>query len=95
MALAKIVKRTKGDLPIYLTFQDEARFGRLSDPRRCWAPAPVRPKICQSLVREFKYVFGSVCPATGQLDYMIADNMKTENMSRFLKQVSKATQMKM
>jgi transposase len=88
--LGKILKQNKNKRPLYLMFQDEARFGRLSDPRRCWAPAPYRPKVLLSLVRQFKYVFGSVCPATGHLDYMIADNMKTENMSKFLKQVSRA-----
>jgi len=27
-------------LPLRLMFQDEASFGRISDPRSCWAPAP-------------------------------------------------------
>ncbi len=26
--------------PFRLMFQDEARFGRITDPRSCWAPAP-------------------------------------------------------
>ena len=26
-------------------FEDEARFGRISDPRRCWAPAGMRPEV--------------------------------------------------
>jgi hypothetical protein len=73
------------DLPLYLTFQDEARFGRMSDPRACWAPAPYRPIVKLALVREYRYIFGSVSPKTGCVDYMIADNMKTENMSLFLK----------
>jgi len=30
---------------IKLMFQDEARFGRISDVRRYWAPKPLRP-IC-------------------------------------------------
>ena len=83
------VKNTR-NLPIYLVFQDEARFGRMSDPVRCWAPAPYRPVVSAALVREYRYVFGSVCPKTGHLDYMLADNMKTENMSAFLRQVSRA-----
>jgi transposase len=77
-------------LPIRLMFQDEARFGRMSDPKRCWVPAPDRPLINQALVREYKYIFGAVCPKTGLHEFMIADNMKTENMSLFLAQVSKA-----
>lgn len=26
-------------------FQDEARFGRMNTPRRCWAPQGVRPSV--------------------------------------------------
>lgn len=29
--------------PLRLMFQDEARFGRISDCRYCWAPRPLRP----------------------------------------------------
>ena len=36
-------------------FQDEARFGRINDVRRCWAPKPVRP-LCQAmLTHEYTY----------------------------------------
>jgi hypothetical protein len=30
-------------------FQDEARFGRINDVRRCWAPKPLRP-LCQAML---------------------------------------------
>ncbi|MDR0250283.1 MAG: hypothetical protein LBI35_03085 [Burkholderiales bacterium] len=33
--------------PVKLMFHDEARFGRISDVRRCWAPRPMRPS-CQA-----------------------------------------------
>jgi transposase len=39
-------------------------------------------------VRQCKYIFGAVCPNVGHLDYLTADDMNTDNMSRFLKQVS-------
>ena len=73
-----------------LMFQDEARFGRMSDPRACWAPAPKRPMVNRALVREFKYQYAAVSPWNGDLDYMTSEKMNTENMSRFLKQVSGA-----
>jgi transposase len=69
-------------------FQDEARFGRMSDPRACWAPAPYRPIIPLALIREFKYVYASISPWDGALDYMSCDKMNTENMTKFLSQVS-------
>jgi hypothetical protein len=50
-----------------VTFQDEARFGRLSDPRRCWAPAPIRPMVGVALIREYIYAFATVSPKDGGL----------------------------
>lgn len=77
-------------LPLRLMFQDEARFGRMSDPRSCWAPAPLRPLINLALVREFRYEYAAVSPWDGHLDYMTAEKMNTENMTKFLSQVSDA-----
>lgn len=49
-------------------FQDEARFGRISDVRRCWAPKPVRP-LCQAmLTHEYTYAYAAVDVASGVLD---------------------------
>lgn len=71
-------------------FQDEARFGRMSDPRSCWAPAPHRPTVGLALIREFRYQYAAVSPWDGDLDFMTAEKMNTESMSCFLKQVSQA-----
>ncbi len=73
-------------------FQDEARFGRISDPRSCWAPAPHRPVVNLALIREYRYEYAAVSPWDGGLDFMTAEKMNTGNMSRFLDQVSKAHQ---
>lgn len=77
-------------MPILVLFQDEARFGRMSDPARCWAPYPIRPMVQLALVREFRYFYAAIGPQKGTLDWMVCDSMKTEEMSRFLKQVGKA-----
>ena len=77
-------------LPVRLMFQDEARFGRMSDPSSCWAPAPLRPIVNLALVREFKYEYAAVSPWDGALNYMTADKMNTENMSSFLKHIGEA-----
>lgn len=74
---------------VRLMFQDEARFGRMVRIRRCWAPAPARPVVCNGYERQFVYVYGAVSPLEGQHDWMIADKMNTANMSQFLKQVSR------
>lgn len=80
------------NLPVRLMFQDEARFGRMSDPRSCWSPAPFRPVVNLALIREFRYEYATVSPWDGALDYMTAEKMNTENMNLFLEQVSKAHQ---
>jgi hypothetical protein len=65
-------------------FQDEARFGRMSDPRACWAPSPLRPRVALALVREYVYAYGAVSPMDGSLDWMIVERMNTEMMNKFL-----------
>ena len=77
-------------LPVRLMFQDEARFGRMSDSRSCWAPAPNRPMVNLALIREFRYEYAAVSPWDGDLDYMTSEKMNTDNMSLFLNQVSKS-----
>lgn len=62
----------------------------MSDPRSCWAPAPYRPVVNLALIREFRYEYAAVSPWDGCLDFMTTEKMNTENMSRFLTQVSEA-----
>jgi hypothetical protein len=50
------------NLPVRLLFQDEARFGQLSNPRACWAPAPNRPTVNLALLREFRYEYAAISP---------------------------------
>ncbi|OOP56997.1 MAG: transposase [Candidatus Brocadia carolinensis] len=71
-------------------FQDEVRFGRMSDPRACWAPSLHRPVVSLALVREFKYEHAAVSSCDGDIDHITREKINTENMSCFLKQVSKA-----
>lgn len=69
-------------------FQDEARFGRISDVRRCWAPKPLRP-ICQAMLsHEYTYAYGAVDVCTGELDSLILPHVNTGCMQLFLNEVS-------
>src|ERR1035438_9709981 len=47
--LSEINREWLGEGPIRLMFQNEARFGRISDVRRSWCPRPYRP-MCQAMV---------------------------------------------
>jgi len=69
-------------------FQDEARFGRMAKPRRCWAPKPCRPVMLNGYEREFVYAYGAVSPCEGDFDWKICPQMNTQRMSEFLAQVS-------
>src|SRR6266704_3117445 len=68
-------------------FQDEARFGRMAKPRRCWAPKPCRPVMLNGYEREFVYAYGAVSPREGDFDWKICPEMNTRRMSEFLEQV--------
>ena len=68
-------------------FQDEARFGRINDVRRCWAPKPVRP-LCQAmLTHEYTYAYAAVDVLSGELDSLILPHVNTHCMQLFLDEV--------
>lgn len=69
-------------------FQDEARFGRINDVRRCWAPRPLRP-LCQAmLTHEYTYAYAAVDALSGQMDSLILPHVNTHCMQLFLDEVS-------
>lgn len=69
-------------------FQDEARFGRINDVRRCWAPKPVRP-LCQAmLAHEYTYAYAAVEPPAGTLDTLILPHDITGCLQIFLDEVA-------
>jgi transposase len=69
-------------------FQDEGRFGRISDPMRCWAPKGIRPDVPAQFVREYTYAFAAVSPLDGVLDSLILPEVNAKAMSFFLAEVS-------
>ncbi|MDX1924191.1 MAG: IS630 family transposase [Rickettsiaceae bacterium] len=69
-------------------FQDEARFGRITDPSRCWAQKGVRPVVGKQLVREYVYAYGAVSPQDGQSDFLILSRMDQECFGIFLDEIS-------
>lgn len=87
-----IIKEAVANLPsanrIIILFQDESRFGRISDRRRCWAPMQERPIVRHQVIREFLYVIAAVCPYSGHLFSLLVPWVDTDVMSIFLTQVS-------
>ena len=74
---------------VRLMFQDEARFGRMVRPKRCWAPAPLRPVVSNGYEREFVYAYGAVSPLEGELDWQLYREMNTVRRGEFLTRVSR------
>ncbi|MFC1736570.1 transposase [Candidatus Hydrogenedentota bacterium] len=70
-------------------FQDEARFGRMHDPVRCWAPEGSRPSVRVQRIREYTHVYSAVCLADGDSFSLILPYVNTEMMSLFLKEFSR------
>lgn len=69
-------------------FQDEARFGRINEPVRCWAPLGIRPVVRKQFIREYIYVYASVCPATGEVFSLIMPSCNIDAMSVYIEQMS-------
>jgi transposase len=69
-------------------FQDEGRFGRINDPRRCWACRSCRPRVPVQLVREYIYAFAALSPHDGVVDSLVLPAVNANAMSLFLAEVA-------
>lgn len=64
-------------------FQDEARFGRISDTRYCWAKKPHRPMVKAMVTQQYTYAYGAVSPADGRFDSLVLPHVNGECMRGF------------
>ena len=86
--LSQIEKEWDAPGQIRLMFQDEARFGRIAESRRCWCPKPERP-VCPTIVsQEYAYAYGAVRMEDGQWDSLILPEVNTKCMQIFLNEIS-------
>lgn len=69
--------------------QDEGCFGRMSTPKRAWAPARMRPKAPRQVIRQFSYVYAAVAPEQGLMTSLILPHADTAMMNLFLAQVAR------
>lgn len=74
--------------PLKLFFEDEARFGRINQLKKCWVYRCDRAIVKQQHIREYSYAFTTVCPGSGETFSMISPCCNTEAMSIFLKQTA-------
>lgn len=95
--LLKKIKTIKEELCIRYTnqtvrvmFQDEAGFGRINKPKRCWCRKGVRPSVPCHHIREYRYAYGAVEPLTGDSFFLVMPYCNTNCMNAFLRELSKA-----
>jgi len=69
-------------------FQDEAGFGRINKPKRCWAPKGIRPCVPCHHIREYRYAYGAVEPLTGDSFFLVLPWANTVCMNLFIKELS-------
>ncbi len=69
-------------------FQDDARFGRISDVRQCWCPKPLRPVVQAMVTQEYTYAYAALSPADGHMDSLVLPNVNGTCMKVFLDEVA-------
>ncbi|MCX7957304.1 MAG: IS630 family transposase [Endomicrobia bacterium] len=70
-------------------FQDEAGFGRINKPKRCWCPIGIRPTVPCQRIREYTYAYAAASPKDGEMVSLILPYANTDCMNIFLDEVSK------
>jgi transposase len=70
-------------------FMDEARFGRMMEPCRCWAPEGMRPEVAQGWVREYTYAYAAVEPISGAAVTSLAPTLDNKYVGHFLEKLSR------
>ena len=90
--LKEWVQRTRKLHPgkkVWLWFRDEGRFGLQGAISRVWALKGKRAYASKQTDFEWVYVFGVVCPATGQTHSCLISFADTSAMNGYLKDFSK------
>jgi transposase len=83
-----LIEATTLGLSLRIMFQDEARFGRINDPKRCWCSKEFRPIVGKQIVREYTYAYGAFDPKDGIANFLILPAMNGDNMNIFLEELS-------
>lgn len=86
--LAEIIASFPIKRPIRVMFQDEARFGRISRARYCWAKFPSRPTVKTALVHQAVYAYGAVSITDGAFDSLVLPHVNGQYMALFLTEIA-------
>jgi putative transposase len=70
-------------------FQDEAGFGRINKPKRCWCPRGCRPAVPCQHIREYTYAYAEASPHDGEMVSLILPQTNALCMGIFLAEASR------
>ncbi|MFT5163473.1 MAG: transposase [Alteromonadaceae bacterium] len=90
----EMIKLIPGHLPldrVDIWFQDEARSGQQNTTTRLCAKKGSRPRAIKQQQFEYAYLFGAVCPATGETEALITPYVNKEMMIKHLSLISQKT----
>ena len=79
-------KKCEPNSKVRLMFQDEAGFGRINKPKRCWCKKKIRPSVPCHHIREYRYAYGAVEPMTGENFFLVMPYCSTNCMNTFLEE---------
>ena len=82
-------KKCEPNSRVRLMFQDEAGFGRINKPKRCWCNKKIRPSVPCHHIREYRYAYGAVEPMTGDNFFLVMPYCSTNCMNTFLEKLAK------
>jgi len=83
-----MVEAIEHPLPKKLFFEDESRFGLMTQVGRRWARSGKRPEMLYRQTRDYLALYSSVCPETGEMSSLISPFMNTYAMNVHLKILS-------
>jgi hypothetical protein len=72
-------------------FQDEARIGQQNTTTRLWSMEGRRPRAVRQQQFDCAYLFGAVCPFTGETEALIVPHVDKCIMTQHLEQISAKT----
>jgi transposase len=86
----KIMVATKrnSNKKIRIFFQDEGRFGRISQLKKSWSAKGKRLVVPAQHIRQYTYTFAAIEPKSGETVSLILPEVNGETMSLFLAEVA-------
>ena len=69
-------------------FQDETRIGQQGSTSRMWAKKGTRPRALKQQQFTYTYIYGAVCPSTGQAVGLVLPYANTTCMSLHIDEIA-------